>query len=296
MKVRRFAIAALVVAIVAASLMLLAGPRKIVRRGLIKVERSWQILTGGLIDVGGHRLRIESSGQGGPAVVMDAGLCQPMKTWGSVPSEVAAFARVITYDRAGLGESDRGPRPRTSEQIVEELRALLRKADVRPPYVLVGHSFGGLNMRLYASRYPDEVAGLVLVDSTHEDERERYRPLLDEAERERYIEEDTENFERVDLNASAEQIRSSASLKAMPVIVLSASLQESQNARARQIAQAHREMQEKLARLTTDSKHIVVENSGHFIQLDRPDAVVGAIREVVEAVRQQSGSYASGKR
>ncbi|NJM88216.1 MAG: alpha/beta hydrolase [Hydrococcus sp. RU_2_2] len=126
---------------------------------------------GELVDIGGFRLHLNCIGQGTPTVVMDAGGGAPSITWGLVPSEIAKFTRVCTYDRAGLGWSDPNPRiSRTSQQSVDELHLLLTKAGINPPYILVGHSLGGVNMRLYASQYPEDVVGLVLVDSSHENQ------------------------------------------------------------------------------------------------------------------------------
>lgn len=126
---------------------------------------------GQLVDVGGVRLHLNCIGQGTPTVVMDAGGAAPSITWGLVPSEIAKFTRVCTYDRAGLGWSEPNPRiSRTSQQSVDELQLLLTKAGINPPYILVGHSLGGVNMRLYASQYPKDVVGLVLVDSSHENQ------------------------------------------------------------------------------------------------------------------------------
>ena len=124
---------------------------------------------GKLVDVGGYRLHITIQGEGGPTVVMDAGLAHVSAVWNLVQPHVAAFTRVCTVDRAGHAWSEHGPLPRTSRQICQELHALLVNAGVEGPYVLVGHSFGGLNMYLYASLYPDEVAGLVLLDALSRD-------------------------------------------------------------------------------------------------------------------------------
>jgi pimeloyl-ACP methyl ester carboxylesterase len=125
---------------------------------------------GKLVDVGGHRLHLYVRGDQGPTVVMDHGLGSLGLTWELVAPAVAKFARVVVYDRAGYGWSDPGPLPRTSDRAAEELHTLLHKAEIPGPYILVGHSLGGLNMRLFASRFPDEVVGMVLVDAMHEDE------------------------------------------------------------------------------------------------------------------------------
>jgi pimeloyl-ACP methyl ester carboxylesterase len=135
------------------------------------VDRRKYPLQGELVDIGGFRLHLNCIGQGTPTVVMDAGGGAPSIAWGLVPSEIAKFTRVCTYDRAGFGWSDPNLRtPRSSQQSVDELHLLLIKAEINPPYILVGHSLGGVNMRLYASQYPEDVVGLVLVDSSHENQ------------------------------------------------------------------------------------------------------------------------------
>jgi pimeloyl-ACP methyl ester carboxylesterase len=121
---------------------------------------------GRLIDVGGHRLHLHCEGTGA-AVVMDAALGASSLSWTYVRPEVAAFARACAYDRAGFGWSDAGPLPRTVARIVEELQHLLAAAAVPRPYVLVGHSFGGLVARAYVHRHPGEIGGLVLLDPAY---------------------------------------------------------------------------------------------------------------------------------
>jgi len=125
------------------------------------------------VDIAGRTLNIFCSGTGGPAVVFESGGDGPGLEWEPVQTQVANFTQACWYDRAGIGWSDPGPFPRTSEAIAGDLQALLHRAGVPAPYVLVGASFGGLNSRVHASLFPDEVAGMVLADSAHEDEPER---------------------------------------------------------------------------------------------------------------------------
>lgn len=120
--------------------------------------------------MGGYKLGLYCAGAGSPTVVMDAGLGDSALVWRGVQPAVAAATRVCTYDRAGLGWSAASPRPRTSDVIVQELHTLLAGARVLGPYLLVGHSFGGLNMLLYAVTYPRAVRGLVLVDASSPDQ------------------------------------------------------------------------------------------------------------------------------
>jgi len=122
------------------------------------------------VDIGGRALNIFCSGTGGPPVIFESGGDGPGLEWASIQTEVAKFAQACWYDRAGIGWSDRGPFPRTSAAIASDLHELLKRAGVPAPYVLAGASFGGLNSRVYNGLYPNEVAGMVLVDSAHEDE------------------------------------------------------------------------------------------------------------------------------
>lgn len=122
------------------------------------------------VDVGGHFLHVHCVGAGHPTVILEAALPGGSAHWGWVQPQVASVTRVCAYDRAGMGWSDAGPRPRDARQIVRELHALLEKAQIDGPYVLVGHSFGGLYARVYSATYPEAAAGVVLVDSSHPDQ------------------------------------------------------------------------------------------------------------------------------
>jgi pimeloyl-ACP methyl ester carboxylesterase len=122
------------------------------------------------VDVGGFALNLNCTGRARPAVILESGLGIPAIGWQLVQPRIAKFATVCSYDRAGYGWSGAGPFPRTSREIATELHTLLKNAHVSPPYVLVGHSFGGFNIRLFNQLYPAEAAAFVFVDSSQEDQ------------------------------------------------------------------------------------------------------------------------------
>src|SRR5215211_2228205 len=136
---------------------------------------------GEIVDVGGYSLHINCVGQGSPTVLLDAGLGEFSAQWVRVQREVSGTTRVCAYDRAGMGWSEMGPEPRDARQITGELHTLLTKAGIEGPYVLVGHSFGGMYMQTYAARYPDEVAGVALVDSSTDPDQFSQRPAAQDS-------------------------------------------------------------------------------------------------------------------
>lgn len=125
---------------------------------------------GVLIAVGSNKMHLYCTGQGEPAVILEAPQTGLFALWNPVQAAVSRFTRVCSYDRAGFGWSEPGPSPRTSKQIAVELHTLLAQAGVPPPYVLVGASPGGFHVRVYAGQFPAEVAGVVLVDAAHTDQ------------------------------------------------------------------------------------------------------------------------------
>jgi pimeloyl-ACP methyl ester carboxylesterase len=182
--------------------------------------------------------------------------------------------------------------PRTAADVVADLHALLAMEAVPGPYVLVGHSVGGLFVRLYASLYPDEVAGLVLIDASHEEQDVRRQDMvaadLFAAEQQAVA----SNTEGIDLNASFDQVRAARAaspLHSMPLAVLSAGQADPAFFPAGWPMEAeemlHDELQADLAGLVPDGLHIVAEQSGHYVQQSQPDLVVAVIRDVVQAVR-----------
>ena len=251
------------------------------------------------VDVGGYRLYLQCIGAGSPTVVLEAGLGSPSEVWGLVQPGVARFTRVCAYDRAGVGGSDAGPRPRTSGTIVAALHTLLRRAGVGGPYVLVGHSIGGFHARLYAHRYPREVAGMVLVDASHPDQLARELAALPPyrtgesaalaAVRADLADVRPDPQEGFAWAPSAAQVRASGTLGALPLMVLTrgrSPLPPPFPARtAARLEGVWRALQDELTHLSAHSVHVRGTASGHFIQEDQPALVIAAIRQVVDAAR-----------
>lgn len=253
------------------------------------------------IDVGGYGLYINCSAKAdkeSPTVVLEAGLTQDSDAWNKVQPEVAKFARVCSYDRAGLGTSDApsSSQPRTSQQMVKDLHVLLENAGISAPFVLVGHSFGGVNVRLYASLYPKEVVGMVLVDSSYEDEMEKWVAMIPPETRKQMEAAGGRRLlgdVAVDLETSLKQMKAAKWRTSMPLIVLArgrASFNpEDYSPPLRSLApkgeELRIEMQKDLAARSTNNKFLFGEKSGHLIQQDEPELVVDAIRQVVESTR-----------
>ena len=290
------------------------------------------------VDIGGRRLNLYCSGEGSPTVIFESGGGAPGYSWVNIQPQVAKFTRACWYDRAGYGWSDPGPQPRTSVAIANDLQALLTVANVAPPYVLVGASFGGFPVRVFAGRYPTEVAGIVLVDASHEDQHEpdsmkapvnRLSPAVHNvlcalvptagqvglirlmmklsgagpspagmtAEQGHVLELLAQQPKTVASNEgchwddSAAQARAAGTFGDRPLIVLTAGREfippDPQGAKdAKSFHETWvKELQPALAHLSTRGRQVVLENSGHGIQFEAPDAVVEAIREVIKEIQ-----------
>lgn len=149
---------------------ILLGAAAVYQAWMSQQEKRHYPPPGQMVDVGGYRLHLNVMGSGQPTVILDGGMVSFSSNWAWVQPEVAKVTRVVAYDRAGLGWSDPGPEPRDAAQSARELHAALGKLGIPAPYVLAGHSYGGLTVRAFAALYRDEVAGLVLVDGSHPDQ------------------------------------------------------------------------------------------------------------------------------
>jgi len=215
---------------------------------------------------------------------------------------LTALTRVCRYDRAGISHSDSGPRPRTVQDVVTDLYALLHTAQVPGPYLLVGHSLGGLIVRLYASLYPEEVVGLVLLDSSHPDQLDRERTVFltqrigesksVQAFREEFLNPDpVQHIEGIDLQASVAQVRVAPIPRGLPIVVVSRGKpsdwpDDFPADLAADLEQIWGDLQSDLLRLSHISKHLIATQSSHFIHLDEPQLVVEAIRWAIIAARR----------
>jgi pimeloyl-ACP methyl ester carboxylesterase len=228
-----------------------------------------------------HRMRLE--GEGPRTVILEAGLGDTMDVWRGVQPLIAAkCSRTVAYNRAGYPGSDPANGPRDSATIVAELRAELQRRNINPPYVLVGHSLGGLYMQYFARNYPGEVAGLVLVDSTHWDQglqmdRSANTPYAGRVAVTLFM----SWIMRRELNDSAvagQQVHSSPAALDVPTIVLSSTRGPAGESPAMRDRAAM--LQDEIAADYPEARHLSVSGSGHYIQRDHPEAVVEAAREL----------------
>lgn len=255
------------------------------------------------VELRGRSIRYICRGEGTPAVVIDQGQGLSIERsferstpigWSRIFKAIQASTCIVMHDRAGLGSSDAATGPRTSADMVRDLREVLRATQVSPPYVLVGHSVGGFNVRLFAGEYSGEVAGMVLVDSAHPDQLGRFPSILPpEASGEalplrvlRHGPDVALSAEAINFRACADQARAVRSIGLKPLIVVSQSpralgppgIPQSVLERMRPLWV---ELQADLLALSGKSRQVIASHAGHQVQLEEPNLVIDAILSVV---------------
>ncbi|MGD9600432.1 MAG: alpha/beta fold hydrolase [Gammaproteobacteria bacterium] len=275
---------------------------------------------GRLVEVDGHRMHVFCRGHGAPTVVMDAGLGGASLEWQPVMQRVARFARVCVYDRAGYGWSDMGSYPRTSSIEVDELYLLLANAGIEGPFILAGHSFGGYNAQLFARRYAYLVAGLVLIDSSHPEQVERFQAppygvktapssrfglvqfgempplhpnlsrqarLLTLYQHKHWKPRRAISYELLGFRDSAREVRSARNLPDVPLVVLTRGRRAwPATPQGDLLEQLWIDLQSELAAGSPEAAHLLVRGSGHMIHLEQPDMVAFGIALAIDAARR----------
>ncbi len=266
---------------------------------------------GRLVDVGGYRLHLYCTGQGQPTVVLEHGLDGSYLAWRLVQPQIAAFTRVCSYDRAGYGWSHPSPRPRVPSAMVDELHTMLKNAGEKPPFIVVGHSMGSFDAVMYAHRYPDEVAALVLVDGSHPDEPLPFRwnqkmwlrflqltapfglprwrrwcaagdePLasLKAAVNCKARVFHTHYQQWLAFPSAAAQVLNLKNSLTLPLIIISRDPARGRNSSAEQ---RWSQFQKKLLLLSPNSEQVIAQGSGHSVPLQRPDIIVEVVRRLIE--------------
>lgn len=240
------------------------------------------------VDIGGYGLNVKAEGKGTPTVIFESGQGGGLSDWANVQPEISKITRTFSYDRAGLSGSDKSTLPRTSLNQVKELHTLLEKSKVKGPYIIVAHSIGGLNARLFADSYPKEVAGIVFVDSSHEEMLNVYKskdPKGFEDLKANYRSPEGSFQDFLKSTEEVREVRKKDALRNIPISVLSAdkSAIEIQDP----IIAEWPKLQDDLATLSDKSKHLTIKNTSHMIQNDNPKAVIDAIEEIILTVKNK---------
>ncbi|MGE7881545.1 alpha/beta fold hydrolase [Bacillus sp. NPDC094077] len=214
-----------------------------------------------------------------PVIIMEAGYGDYSKAWDHIAEGLTECGTVLTYDRAGLGKSGKSSKRRISSEMVKDLRSCLKQLQLKPPYIFVGHSFGGINARLFTAFYPEDMLGIVLVDSTPENYKEAFLPIMSTEFQEAYYnqfiyESSYEEF----MFSLGEADKHCKSISDIPLIVLAAGKKDfySQAAQLKWL-----QLQEKLLQLSTKNKFIIAEHSGHYIQKDEPHYIIDAVKWII---------------
>jgi pimeloyl-ACP methyl ester carboxylesterase len=284
----------------------------IVAMSHVQAESYLRSYPGDFVLLHDHRIYYHCLGEGSHTVLIDTGIGDASANWAPIQQKLSSQMKVCIYDRAGYGMSDPGPGPRTSNLIVEELYTMLKSADIDGPYILVGHSYGGFTAQLFAKIHTDETAGIVLVESSHPQQAERLAKLdLHEVENRRIItgrndlapDESTElqkkwhmlNSRRKAIfaqmeelkyfNESADEVIAAGPMPDIPFAVLTRGVSQLPTLdNAESMEDVWLEMQSELANSSKQGYQHIIQNSGHNIHIDKPDAVIDSVLEMIEKI------------
>ncbi|MCF6136609.1 alpha/beta fold hydrolase [Pseudalkalibacillus berkeleyi] len=224
-----------------------------------------------------------------PTVILEAGYGMGSEVWGDLVSELSTIVNVLVYDRAGIGKSEAGTKPHHSKQVVENLKTLLQIEEIKPPYLLVGHSIGGIHIRQFAYTYPELVSGLILVDSAHEDQNDLMVPHFSDDVQEMYYGQFVVEGGLADFNSSLNQVRSARRpLKDLPVHVLSAGVKDDYH--SEKTYQIWMRLQDDLLSLSNNTKQVIAKKSNHFIQNHEPKLIVNSVRDILDQIREEGAN------
>lgn len=265
---------------------------------LLPVAAAQQIMEQRVAVSGTLKLNVAQAGSGEPVVVFVAGLGEDLFTWHNVQPQIAQFTRTFAYDRAGLGKSDPSPGNKSVGHMTSELHALLRAAKVSTPYILVGHSLGGAIVELFAFTYPDEVAGLVLVDPEDGRLLDRLQDRLPSDQwdaRQKMLDQmmlqasPAQKAEVQESRASGRALAHATPLPNVPTVLLTGTLKDPTFPGNPLEQDLKMELHKELLATMPKARQVLVPNSRHYIQEDAPDLVIDAVRSVVNDALGSSG-------
>ncbi|WP_335870937.1 alpha/beta fold hydrolase [Bacillus sp. 2205SS5-2] len=217
-----------------------------------------------------------------PAVVFESGYGDDSSNWNGLQAEISEVTQTLSYDRVGLGQSGNGEMPKDAEHHAKQLHKAIKKSKIKAPYVIVAHSIGGINARVYAEKFGDELDGIVFIDSSHESQEElMIEPYLPEEMKEFYYEQFTAEGDYETVMNSFQQAldsRESDPLRTIPITVLSAT----EHGLGNEAEQVWAMLQQDIASLSDHNTHITVEGAGHYIHLDQPKLVIDEIVKMID--------------
>lgn len=328
-RIRRFVIGLAVIVLAIASSLA-------IEQAQVVAGRAEHPMPGEMVDVGGHRLHLVRTGTGGPTVVLESGSGEVASGWAPVAASLSRDTTVVRYDRAGTGWSEPSDTPRTAAAIVSDLHRALEEIGAPRPYLLVGHSLGGLYVREFARQHPGDVAGMVLVDARPEDDARRTSELLPggagtaalptwipsvlkatgvlrlgggalldglvpEDQRREFLDVTASptyfatQREEADLIAPTEDELRQQDLSDLPLRVIARGLPQDYAAAGidddtgRQLERIWQDGQRRMLSLSSNSRLVVAERSGHLVTTEQPDIIVDQVRQVLDEIARTDG-------